>query len=210
MATNEWATTEDWRQWVPDAPELNRESLLTRAEILALLGVSAPVSASDLRFWEYTGVLPRPVRQWKDGATRALYPLWYAMLVRRLREFQKHGLTLKELPPRMRAEARHVAQSPNQQLGDNHPLSEFTKLVRRYLIEREATPRGYPTRPFVPPRELEHELRETLVLLAALLGLENGIEIETVEIALKDRYDRVIPYQLSIASEVKQLMKRHK
>ncbi len=63
-------------------------------------------SESDLRYWEYEGILPRAVRQWHEGAVRAIYPVWYLRLVRYLRQMQHEGLSLAEIGTRLRTLAR--------------------------------------------------------------------------------------------------------
>lgn len=93
-----------WRDCLPpDAPvpaELfTREQLLTQLKRWRVEATEA-----DLRYWEYEGVLPRPVRQWHEGAVRALYPAWFVPLVQHLRALQRRGLTLDEIAARMPAQ----------------------------------------------------------------------------------------------------------
>ncbi len=86
------------------APE---PTLLTRAQVVqALARRGVKVNESDLRYWEYEGILPRPVRQWHEGAVRAVYPDWYPFLVRRIRALQRQGLSLSEIAPHIRIHAR--------------------------------------------------------------------------------------------------------
>ena len=99
---------ETWRDWLPpDAPE---PELLTREQLVARLreaGIDADVS--DLRYWEYHGILPRPVRQRHDGATRAVYPDWFVWLVGLLREYQgRDNKSLQEIGPALRFAARFL------------------------------------------------------------------------------------------------------
>ncbi len=93
-----------WRDLLaPDAP-LPTE-LLTREQVLAQLKAwRVDATEADLRYWEYEGVLPRPVRQWHEGAVRALYPAWFVPLVRQLRALQHRGLSLDEIAARMPAQ----------------------------------------------------------------------------------------------------------
>ena len=96
-----------WRDWMPaGAPE--PEELLTRDELLARLKAwRVDATEADLRFWEYSGVLPRPIRRWHNGAVRALYPDWFPHLVRELRRLQRReGLTLGEIATRLLVHAR--------------------------------------------------------------------------------------------------------
>ena len=98
--------TETWRDWLsPGAPE--PEALLTREEVIDRLrswGIKATMA--DLRYWEYEGILPRPVRQRHADAVRAVYPDWFPHLVRQLRDLQGAGLTLNAIAPRLRTHAR--------------------------------------------------------------------------------------------------------
>lgn len=98
---------ETWRDWLPEvAPD--PDELLTRDELIGRLrSWRVDATEADLRYWEYAGVLPRPVRRWHDGAVRALYPDWFPHLVRELRRLQRReGLTLEEIAPRLRVHAR--------------------------------------------------------------------------------------------------------
>jgi len=204
---------ETWLEWVPGSPELNLDALLSREEIIALLNVGDEVSETSLRYWESCGVLPQPVRRRKNGATRALYPLWYAALVRRLREYQTRGFTLEELPSRMHAEARQLAVSGTLAVatsaGSLSPSArEFTNLFRQYAVLAESTPHGYPFRTIPLPAELERPLRETLVLLAASHRRRDGVEIESAEISLKDRHGQTISYNLAIGADVEDLIEQ--
>ena len=97
------AKQETWLDWLaPDQPE--PKPLITREELverIRKLGVKA--SPGDLRYWEAAGILPRAVKRWHDGATRALYPEWMPYLVVSLREYQHEGLPLEEIARRLRA-----------------------------------------------------------------------------------------------------------
>jgi len=98
---------ETWRDWMPPGlPE--PEELFTREELADLLhSWHIDASVSDLRYWEYAGVLPRPVRRWHNGAVRAVYPRWIASIVRELRRMQRvEGFSLQHIRPQLRAYAR--------------------------------------------------------------------------------------------------------
>lgn len=79
------------------------DGLLTRGELLAELhrrGVEA--TTADLRFWEYRGLLPAPVRRWHRHATRAVYAPWCVALVVALRELQRDGASLADAGAKLR------------------------------------------------------------------------------------------------------------
>lgn len=107
---------ETWQDWqAPDAPEPTW--LQTRAELLETLEarrVDPPVTESDLRYWEYRGLLPAPIRQWHHGATRAVYPLWVTELVADLRFLQAVGHPLAQIGPALRAEATRLSRIPDK------------------------------------------------------------------------------------------------
>jgi DNA-binding transcriptional MerR regulator len=94
--------------WFDDVPDYWRdmpvEGLYTREDVLGSLqdrGVN--VNEVTLVFWEKTGILPRPVRRWRDGAPRALYPPWAVDAILHLRNLQAQGRTLDQIAPLMTA-----------------------------------------------------------------------------------------------------------
>jgi hypothetical protein len=94
-----------WADWLPDG-QSEPPQLITRAELLAELareGVDVPERM--LTFWESSGVLPRPVRRWRDGAPKALYPLGWQALVATVRAFQDQGLPLSDIATEVRVRA---------------------------------------------------------------------------------------------------------
>jgi DNA-binding transcriptional MerR regulator len=192
------APRETWREWVPDAPEPGLEALYTRAGILAELARPAtvpPVKESDLRFWERIGVLPQPIRKRRDGATRGLYPPWYAILVRRLRIFQQWGYTLAELPNRLRAEARRLAHdNPIDVRGG-------VRLPLGLVAALEEWPQGVPfrastLRPGSPG--YEEWLGYLLADIAAIYRERDGIELECAKILFTDRYGKELAFDVPL------------
>ncbi len=103
---------ETWEAWQDRQAPPPR--LVTREETLALLAeLGLRVTERDLRFWEARGVLPRPVRRWYEGATRAVYPRWIVGLVLQLRYWQQEGLQLAELPGPLRLKAEELSLDLN-------------------------------------------------------------------------------------------------
>ncbi len=87
----EKAKRQTWRDWMPpmwDAYNLGDPPLITRAELIdALRAENLDVSERTLRFWEQTGLLPRPTRGEQSGHGRGgptLYPYWMPMVTRQL------------------------------------------------------------------------------------------------------------------------------
>jgi len=76
-------TVGDFRDWLPPgSPEPELYELITRAQVLEEVHARGiRISESTLRVREAEGILPRPMRRWRDGATRALYPSWMPRLV---------------------------------------------------------------------------------------------------------------------------------
>jgi hypothetical protein len=83
---------------IPDpGPLITQDEAIDR---MRRLGVEA--DADDLRYWVYAGVLPRPVRRWHEGATRALWPTAIVRAVEELRALQRRGITLDQIAPQVR------------------------------------------------------------------------------------------------------------
>ena len=77
--------------------------LITREHLLQELhDATVDVSERILLSWESKGVLPRPVRRWRDGAPRAFYPVWWGDIVREVRELRDSGVSLEQIRPRVR------------------------------------------------------------------------------------------------------------
>ncbi len=94
--------------WFDDVPEYIQdypvEGLYTREEVIgSLANRGVDVNEVTLVFWEKQGILPRPVRRWRDGAPRALYPPWAVDAIVHLRNLQAHGRTLEQIAPLMTA-----------------------------------------------------------------------------------------------------------
>lgn len=94
---------ETWLDWLSPGqaeprPLITREELVERVREL---GVKA--GPGDIRFWESEGILPRAVKRWHNGATRALYPNWMPYVVVSLRDHQANGVPLSEIAERLRA-----------------------------------------------------------------------------------------------------------
>jgi hypothetical protein len=79
---------EDATTWTAyDAPE--SAVLLTRDELAAeLRALGLDADGDTVRYWEALGTLPRSIKRWHEGATRAIYPDWFVPLVLGLRELQ--------------------------------------------------------------------------------------------------------------------------
>jgi DNA-binding transcriptional MerR regulator len=94
-----------WLDGIPDyLQDYPTEGLYTRYEVIgSLRDRGVDVNEVTLVFWEKTGILPRPVRRWRDGAPRALYPPWAVDAIVHLRNLQAHGRTLDQIAPLMTA-----------------------------------------------------------------------------------------------------------
>lgn len=77
------AKRETWADWIPPGwfgP--TDEELITRDELLEQTReLGAEIHPRTLQIMEKQGLVPRPVRRWHDGATRALYAPWVVDLV---------------------------------------------------------------------------------------------------------------------------------
>lgn len=76
-------TVGDFRDWLPaGSPEPELDELITREEMLEQVrAIPMRISESTLRNREAQGILPRPMRRWRGGSTKALYPTWMPALV---------------------------------------------------------------------------------------------------------------------------------
>ena len=102
MATDTTVPQETWRDWLAPG-QAEPRPLLTRAELVARTrAFGVKVSPVDLYYWEYTGVLPRAVKRWHEGAVRALYPEWFPYLILSLRDAQEAGKSLDEIAALLR------------------------------------------------------------------------------------------------------------
>jgi hypothetical protein len=146
-ATNDRKTPpkQTWVDWLPPRAIPPLDTLLTREDVLDVLrerGVD--VTEHDLRYWENEGILPRPVRQWFRGATRATYPGWYVELVERLKWLQRQGSPLRLIGPRLRAWIRvRFSDDPlDEEIRRHNPdiaESEATTIRLPWVLSRELT-----------------------------------------------------------------------
>ncbi len=164
---------ETWIDWHPkDIPMPT--SLLTRDELLERLKAwGVEVETGDLRFWEYTGILPRPVRRRIEGATRAYYPPWMMSMVRLLRELQAGGYPLRDIGPRLRAFASEAAEFKSffeQQAAQGKAVDEHYALAIPVEIAIE--------------KELRDDYRPSLLTLARFHERLTGQSVKRIEIRL--------------------------
>lgn len=122
------ATTKTtWIDWLgPDEPE--PEELFTRDEIAGMASGIDPVTGDDIRYWEYQGVLPRSVRRRHKGATRAVYPAWYADLAKEVRRLQRKGQSLDEIRPQIHRPITHPLSA--HITGTSHVTANLTTHTR--------------------------------------------------------------------------------
>jgi len=200
------ATWRDSAWFAPGAPE---PFLLTRDEVLArVAALHLDATERDLRFWEAEGILPRPVRRRHAGATRALYPAWFVDLIYKLRDLQLAGLSLKELPSRLQAEARRLSLVPLVGPPDDDARklppsllrsmleSEFGQLVRQWVIASLPPPQAAFPNPKHPPIVSDASLEtlsDVVTVIAQVYSEYAGIEIERGELRLTDKHGRQLP-----------------
>ena len=93
---------ETWLEWFPDSePELTFDEL---DKHIRATGVE-PVTASTLRSWQLTGLVPYPIRRRHGNAQYALYPRPAVDVIERIRTLQQDGLSLKQIKPLARGMA---------------------------------------------------------------------------------------------------------
>jgi|GEM_PF-5641475 len=111
------------------APPYPIDGYLTRDELVEeLTARGVDVDVGSLVWWEKSGTLPRPVRRWRDGAPRALYPGYAIDAVKTLRSMQAKGRTLEEIRPIMQAWALYPTQG-------HDPFAEPLTRLRTVLLD---------------------------------------------------------------------------
>lgn len=102
------ADSRTWLDVLPDHARPEPEQLITREELIRrVCRAGDQVSDRDLVFWESTGVLPRPVKRRRDGATKALYPHYALDAVIYLRNLQSKRRRLSDIAPLLWQFASH-------------------------------------------------------------------------------------------------------
>ena len=124
-----------WHDWEPEGSPDPEE--MTREEFLARLNaIHVDVDESDLRFWEYQGVLPRAVKRWSEGANRVFYPRWMLFTITLLRALQGLGTPLREITPHLQAATPAAIRAVRD--AENEDAKEAEKAERLSWIK------GYP------------------------------------------------------------------
>ncbi|MDP9470571.1 MAG: hypothetical protein M3Q71_07875 [Chloroflexota bacterium] len=174
------AKPETWLDWLPaGAPE---PELLSRDEVLARLqerGVD--VSSSDLRYWEYAGVLPRPIRRWHQGATRAVYPGFAVPLIADIRRRQRSRVPLDQIGPQIRERGRFMVA-----LSVGGDPSTDEGLARLFAAMDHALDDARPTPALIDEVGRLVERRERLT----------GIPIKHVELRVTDARGKSVTYPI--------------
>ncbi len=174
---------ETWRDWLPPGAEVPTE-LLTRDELLERLRHwRVDATEADLRYWEYEGILPRPVRQRHEGATRAVYPSWFPLLVRQLRRLQREGFNLGEIAVRLRTHARLLLAYDDDEVGQQL---------------RRLAPRGATTPEDIP---LPSELTAALEWFARLHERFRDVPVARVEVHVIGTDGRATRYPFPLAGD---------
>lgn len=111
---------ETWGDWV--VPGYESGPLLTRDELANYMaGVGFKVSPDDLRYWEAEGVIPRSVKKWHNGATRAVYPIWMRSIIVFVRTSQENGDSLEVIGQHVRERFR---KNPEYQIRSSADQSD--------------------------------------------------------------------------------------
>lgn len=153
-----------WRDLMgPDEPE---PEILTRPQFVERLEAEGiTVSQRTLAYWESEGILPRAVRQWRDGAPQALYAVWLVDIVRAVRGMQDAGMTLEQI-----REAVRFTPWRTPMTAPGTPPATREDLASRWDAYTEAS----------------HTLGPQLAELARLRELATGARIVDVTITFRD------------------------
>ncbi len=169
---------ETWEDWV-SGETTKPTRLLSRDELIAEIRTwGTDVTVSDIRFWEYEGILPRAVKRWHEGANRVFYPLWMAALIMTLRALQDAGMSLRNIAPILREKAQDFAEISNTY--ESIEASNPGVLHRSFLL--------------VPATELFADalLNQELVQHAHRVGRMLGQPVEHMRLELRGADGKVI------------------
>ncbi len=177
---------ETWLDWLPEGGRT--PELLTRDEVIGRVRArDAEVSTSDLRYWEYAGVLPRPVRRWHQGATRAVYPDFAVSAIVEVRRLQDSRIPLDQIGQRVRERTRTIVflthgPPPSAEPSDEE-IDQFTAAWVRHAHDDA-----------IPTAALIDEVQRLAERRARL----TGAPIERAELRLTDAHGKRVSYPLSI------------
>lgn len=172
---------ETWLDWLP--PGASEPEFLTRDEVLARLqerGVD--VSTSDLRYWEYEGVLPRPTRRRHQGATRVVYPRFAVPVIADVRRRQQSRIPLNQIGPEVRSRGRFLVA-----LTAGDPSTE-EGLAQVVAAMDHAFDDAVPT----------HNLVDEVKRLADRREKLTGIPVKHAELRFTDANGKRVTYPISI------------
>lgn len=189
-----------WRDLLPEgSKDIPTDKLFTREQLSEILArVNVKVSPEDLRYWEREGILPRAVRKWHDGASRSVYPGWYANLVYHLRKLQGKGYTLEQIRRRIEAHARLLTTAAADSIDADlqKVLAEAIPTDHRSPSD-EQQPYWEPvTGPAAIPMapELQHEIQKH----AAKLERFTGVPVAEVLVTIVDEEGEELTYPISL------------
>lgn len=170
---------ETWRDWLPPSAPLP-EVLYTRDELvreLERLDRGPRVTGRDLAYWESEGVIPAAVRQWHNGAVRALYPDWMVWLIVELRTLQAEGYNLTQIATKLRSPWRVY-------LAERLPHDDAIRAdIQRSISRMQEAPKESPA-----TTELREALRKFALFYAGLSGKMPA----HVEIRIRDTLGNLI------------------
>ncbi len=164
---------ETWRDWLPPSAPLP-EVLYTRDELvleLERLDLGPGATARDIAYWESEGIIPTAVRQWHDGAVRAIYPEWIVWLIVELRTLQQEGYSLSEIALKLRSPLRVY-------LADQLPHNDAIRAdIQRSISRTQEAPKESPL-----TADLRRALREFTIFYGGLTGnLASRVEIRFLD-----------------------------
>ncbi len=170
---------ETWRDWLPPSAPLP-EVLYTRDKLVRELErvyMGPSVTARDIAYWESEGIIPTAVRQWHNGAVRAIYPEWILWLIVELRTLQDEGYNLNQIALKLRSPARVY-------LADQMPHNDALRAdIQRTISRTQEAPKESPR---------TADLREALRKFTIFYGALTGDMATHVEIRFRDASGRVI------------------
>lgn len=167
-----------WRDWMPEGtPEPTEDQLLTRDQLVRRLrAMNVPTTPRMVLHWETQGALPRPVRRWYRGATRATYAPWVVDAAAQVPALRRTGVPFPEIGRRLRAALAGSASAS---------LSAASSLVASAVVHKASNDEASVAadgRSSVAAPPTDAELAGALATFAQRYFALGGIPVSAVEV----------------------------
>jgi hypothetical protein len=168
-----------WRDWIPAEPGWfgpTDEELITRDELLdRVQELGVKIHPRTLQILENQGLVPRPIRQWHEGAVRALYAPWVVDLAMRAYDRRQGRWPLEKARADVRDAVKRAifTYGMDRWGGKGIPL-DFTKHLVE-LARRQESITGRPV-PVVEVRFLDADDRAVATIRQDVSEMANVLD----------------------------------